>query len=306
MTDSAITILNLCKFYGEVKAVDDLSLDIYSGEIFGLLGPNGAGKTTIVEILEGLRKADSGEISMLNYSIPAQINSVKQKLGVQLQTTDLPELIKVEELLTLFANYYKKSLNPQKLLDRLGLIEKSKSYTKELSGGQKQRLALAMSLINDPDILILDEPTTGLDPQARRNIWEIIKNLQGEGKTILLTTHYMEEAEQLCNRVGIIDKGKIIALGSPQELIKKQNLATAIEFELNEDADVFDKDLFSGIEEFHQQDRRVTIFSRKPQQLLIELVRALDQGTLPIQQISLRKVSLEDVFLELTGRKLRN
>jgi ABC-2 type transport system ATP-binding protein len=300
----SIKIDNLKKYYGDVKAVDDLSIEIFSGEVFGFLGPNGAGKTTTVEILEGLREADGGNISVLGFSIPEEIEKIKQKVGVQLQATDLPELIKVEELLILFESYYNQSIGVNKALELIGLQEKSKTYTKHLSGGQKQRLALALALINDPELLILDEPTTGLDPQARRNIWDIVKDLKKSGKTILLTTHYMEEAEQLCDRVGIIDQGKIIALGSPSELIEKQNLASAIELELK-DGHSISKDQFKEIEEIYQEEQKVTIFSRKSQELLIKLVRALDQGTLPIQQISLRKASLEDVFLELTGRKLR-
>lgn len=301
----SIKIQHLKKYYREVKAVDDLSIEIYSGEVFGFLGPNGAGKTTTVEILEGLREADKGDIFVLGFSIPEEIEEIKQKVGVQLQATDLPELIKVEELLILFESYYDKSIGVKKALELIGLEEKSKTYTKHLSGGQKQRLALALALINDPELLILDEPTTGLDPQARRNIWDIVKDLKKSGKTILLTTHYMEEAEQLCDRVGIIDHGKIIALGSPSELIEKQNLASAIELELKDGFSI-EKKLFKEIEEIYQEEQKVTIFSRESQKLLIKLVRALDLGTLPIQQISLRKASLEDVFLELTGRKLRD
>ncbi|HDL18311.1 MAG TPA: ABC transporter ATP-binding protein [Bacteroidetes bacterium] len=306
MTQPIIEMKDIVKFYGEVKAVDHLSLNIFHKEVFGLLGPNGAGKTTVVEILEGLRKADAGEISVLDQPVPEKLDRIKQKLGVQLQITDLPELIRVKELLVLFAGYYNHSLPVAQVLEMAGLTEKKQVYTKHLSGGQKQRLALALALINDPEILILDEPTTGLDPQARRNIWEIIKNWQKAGKTILLTTHYMEEAEQICDRVGIIDRGKIIALGTPEELIRKQNLATAIEFELSENAENFDEKLFPEIEEFYRQGQNITAFSREPQKILVELVRALDNGSLPIKQISLRKTSLEDVFLELTGRKIRD
>ena len=248
----SIKIENLKKYYGNVKAVDNLSIEIYSGEVFGFLGPNGAGKTTTVEILEGLREADSGTVSVLGFSIPKEIDRIKQKVGVQLQVTDLPELIKVEELLILFESYYDKSIGVKNALELIGLQEKRKTYTKNLSGGQKQRLALALALINDPELLILDEPTTGLDPQARRNIWDIVKDLKQSGKTILLTTHYMEEAEQLCDRVGIIDQGKIIALGSPAKLIEKQNLASAIELEMK-DGFSFEKGQFQEMEEFHQE-----------------------------------------------------
>ena len=301
---STIKVQNLKKYYGDVKAVDDLSIEIFAGEVFGFLGPNGAGKTTTVEMLEGLRDADSGSISVLGCSIPKEAEKIKQEVGVQLQITDLPELIKVKELLVLFESYYDKSIGVNNALELIGLKEKSKAYTKHLSGGQKQRLALALALINDPKLLVLDEPTTGLDPQARRSIWDIVKNLKQSGKTILLTTHYMEEAEQLCDRVGIIDQGKIIALGSPSELIEKQNLASAIELELKDGSSI-KKNQFKEIEEIYQEGEKVTIFSRDSQKLLIKLVRALDNGELPIQQISLRKASLEDVFLDLTGRKLR-
>lgn len=306
MRSPIIQIEDIVKTYGDVKAVDYLSLNIYPQEVFALLGPNGAGKTTTVEILEGLRKAESGNISVLGYPVPREFDLIKQNIGIQLQVTDLPDLIRAEELLELFASYYSKSLPVNRVLDMVSLTEKKRVYTKQLSGGQKQRLALALALINDPEILILDEPTTGLDPQARRNIWKIIKNWQKAGKTILLTTHYMEEAEQICDRVGIIDRGKIIALGTPEELIRKQNLATAIEFELLEGAENFDENLFPEIEGFYREGQKITAFSRDPQKILIELVRALDSGSLPIHQISLRKASLEDVFLELTGRKIRD
>lgn len=300
----AISIQHLHKSYGEIKAVNDFTLEIYRGEVFGLLGPNGAGKTTTVELLEGLRKADNGEIFVLDAAIPDQLDHIKEKIGVQLQVTELPELIRVEEYLALFASYYKKSIEPSRLLAMVGLEEKCHTFTKHLSGGQKQRLAFALALINDPELLILDEPTTGLDPQVRRSIWKVIRNLCDSGKTILLTTHYMEEAERICDRVGIIDHGRLIALGDPRDLIARQNLATAIELDLEGEME-FDRKLFPDIEEVFQEGTRLTIFSHHPREVLVQLVHALDQGTIPIQQISLRKATLEDVFLELTGHKIR-
>ena len=227
--NAVVEVKGLTKRYGDVIAVNEVSFDIEKGEIFGLLGPNGAGKTTTVELIEGLRKPDSGFIKVCGIDVSDGIDKVKELIGVQLQTTTLYDKIRIGEAIDLFGGYYQKSLPTAQILDGVSLSDKRDSFVEALSGGQRQRLALALALVNDPEILFLDEPTTGLDPQARRNVWDIVERLREQGKTIILTTHYMEEAERLCDRIGIMDQGKIIALDAPRDLIANQNLESAIE-----------------------------------------------------------------------------
>ena len=214
-----IDVKNLTKKYDKTIAVDGISFKVDEGELFGLLGPNGAGKTTTVEILEGLRKPSSGEATINNFDVSKETKKVKSIIGVQLQSVNFFEMLSLYEIVELFANLYSSKVNPDEILDRVGLLNKKDSYFEPLSGGQKQRLSIAVALVNDPKVLFFDEPTTGLDPQARRNMWELIKSFQKDGKTIVLTTHYMEEAEILCDRVAIIDEGKIIKINSPSNLI---------------------------------------------------------------------------------------
>ena len=214
-----IDVKNLTKKYDKTIAVDGISFNVDEGEVFGLLGPNGAGKTTTVEILEGLRKPSSGEATINNFDVSKETKKVKSIIGVQLQSVNFFEMLSLYEIVELFANLYSSKVNPDEILDRVGLLNKKDSYFEPLSGGQKQRLSIAVALVNDPKVLFFDEPTTGLDPQARRNMWELIKSFQKDGKTIVLTTHYMEEAEILCDRVAIIDEGKIIKINSPSNLI---------------------------------------------------------------------------------------
>ena len=214
-----IDVKNLTKKYDKTIAVDGISFNVDEGEVFGLLGPNGAGKTTTVEILEGLRKPSSGEATINNFDVSKETKKVKSIIGVQLQSVNFFEMLSLYEIVELFASLYSSKVNPDEILDRVGLLNKKDSYFEPLSGGQKQRLSIAVALVNDPKVLFFDEPTTGLDPQARRNMWELIKSFQKDGKTIVLTTHYMEEAEILCDRVAIIDEGKIIKINSPSNLI---------------------------------------------------------------------------------------
>lgn len=219
MSEIIIQVKNLVKKYDELTAVDGISFDVYKGEIFGLLGPNGAGKTTTLEIMETLREKTSGEVFIDGYSVDKQQNEIKSIIGVQLQSAGYYPNLHLNELLELFGGLYNVDVNSDEMLKLVDLQEKAKSKFKELSGGQKQRFSISTTLINDPKIIFLDEPTTGLDPQARRNLWELIKNIKEKGTTIMLTTHYMDEAEHLCDRVGIIDKGKIITIDSPDNLI---------------------------------------------------------------------------------------
>jgi ABC-2 type transport system ATP-binding protein len=214
-----IDVKNLTKKYENIAAVDGISFKVSKGEVFGLLGPNGAGKTTTVEILEGLRKPSSGEATINNFDVSKETKKVKSIIGVQLQSVNFFEELSLSEIVELFADLYSSNVDSNEILDRVGLLKKKDSYFKPLSGGQKQRLSIAVALVNNPKVLFFDEPTTGLDPQARRNMWDLIKSFQKDGKTIVLTTHYMEEAEILCDRVAIIDEGKIIKINSPSNLI---------------------------------------------------------------------------------------
>ncbi|HJN59372.1 MAG TPA: ATP-binding cassette domain-containing protein [Dehalococcoidia bacterium] len=214
-----IDVKNLTKKYENIAAVDGISFKVSKGEVFGLLGPNGAGKTTTVEILEGLRKPSSGEATINNFDVSKETKKVKSIIGVQLQSVNFFEELSLSEIVELFADLYPSTVDSNEILDRVGLLKKKDSYFKPLSGGQKQRLSIAVALVNNPKVLFFDEPTTGLDPQARRNMWDLIKSFQKDGKTIVLTTHYMEEAEILCDRVAIIDEGKIIKINSPSNLI---------------------------------------------------------------------------------------
>src|SRR5438093_6934762 len=232
MANPVLQVETLVKRYGDVEAVRGVSFNVEEGEVFGLLGPNGAGKTTTVEILEGLRNLDSGRVSVCGLNPQRDSAALKHEIGAALQSTSLPEKIRVMEALRLFASFYKRRRNPEELLKRFGLQEKRNTFYNQLSGGQKQRLALAMALVNDPKVLFFDEPTAGLDPQVRPEIYDIIEDLKREKKTIVMTTHYIEEAERLCDRVAIVDHGKVIALGSPRELKARSGGATRIEVRL--------------------------------------------------------------------------
>lgn len=219
MSKAIISVNNLVKNYGSFEAVKGISFEVYDGEIFGLLGPNGAGKSTTLEIMETLRSKTSGEIRVAEFDLDKEPNEIKKIIGVQLQTSGFYPGLNLLQLIDLFAGLYNRKINAMELLDMVNLKDKSKSKVKELSGGQKQRFSIATTLINDPRIVFLDEPTTGLDPQARRNLWDLVSNIRSKGTTVIITTHYMDEAEYLCDRVAIIDSGKIVALNSPDQLI---------------------------------------------------------------------------------------
>ncbi|MCJ7791537.1 MAG: ABC transporter ATP-binding protein [Dehalococcoidia bacterium] len=303
---TVVIVNNLIKSYGQLIAVNDVSFSIGKGEIFGLLGPNGAGKTTTVEMIEGLRKPDSGSIQVCGIDALKEAGRIKEIIGVQLQSTTLYDKIRVKEVIDLFGNYYQKSLPTKQILEEVSLTDKKDSFVSTLSGGLKQRLAMALALINDPEVLFLDEPTTGLDPQARRNVWSIIEDLKGREKTIILTTHYMEEAEQLCRRVGIIDQGKIIAMDTPGNLITNSGLASTVEFScVSEEQDKILQKL-AGISKISRQDNnRFVIHTKESSRVLQELVRISSENDLNLKNITVREATLEDVFLSLTGKKLR-
>jgi ABC-2 type transport system ATP-binding protein len=303
---AVITVSNLRKVYSGVAAVNDISFEIHDGEVFGLLGPNGAGKTTTVECIEGLRAPDGGTISVLGHTHQANGNGIKEKIGIQLQTTGLYPLHTVDELLRLFASFYQRTLPADDLIKLVSLEDKRKTRSKDLSGGQRQRLSLALALVNDPDLIFLDEPTTGLDPQARRQMWQVIHDLRGRGKTIMLTTHYMEEAQALCDRVAVMDSGRIIALDTPHDLIETHFETTAIEFEDRNSAPLDVLENLPGIKQASRDGGLVTLYSLDVPRTMEGLLGASQSGALHFDDLRVRSATLEDVFLKLTGRRIRD
>jgi len=302
-----IEVKNLVKTYGPITAVNDISFSIRQSEVFGMLGPNGAGKTTTVEILEGLRSADSGQISVLGMDVAKTSDKIKQKIGIQLQAPSLLPLLKVDEILDTFAGLYRHSLPIDQVLSIVSLEESRHVLVKNLSGGQQQRLSVAMALVNDPELVFLDEPTTGLDPQARRGLWSAIENMKEQGKTVFITTHYMEEAERLCDRVAIIDYGKIIALGTPNELIRNNFEEKAIQFELEYQApEEFWMNLPGAIRVATDGNNVILYSNNIPGTMSAVLRLAEEKGlTGQLRDLRVREATLEDVFLKITGRRIR-
>ena len=302
-----IAVEGLHKSYGAVEAVRGIDLEVRSGEVFGLLGPNGAGKTTTMEILEGLRPRSSGKVSVLGFDPALKSREVKDRIGVCLQATNLPDKIKVIEALNLFSAFYTKTTDPNHLLARLQLAEKKDALYKSLSGGQKQRVALALALINDPTLLFLDEPTTGLDPQVRHEIHGIITELKGDRRSILITTHYIEEAERLCDRVAIVDAGKIIETGTPREIQNRVLGKTLVEVTTNEPMplDLLPEALRSEKHVVRDEGRTLAMQSDSPAALIVELVKWIERHSLRLVDIAMKRPTLEDVFIELTGKRLR-
>jgi ABC-2 type transport system ATP-binding protein len=306
MPNSVLQVENLTKRYGDVEAVRGISFSVQEGEVFGLLGPNGAGKTSTIEILEGLRTPDGGNISVCGFDPRTQADELKHEIGAALQSTSLPEKIRVAEAIKLFASFYKRRRNVDDLLRRFGLEEKRNAFYSQLSGGQKQRLALAMALVNDPKVLFLDEPTAGLDPQVRREIYDIIEELKREKKTIVLTTHYIEEAEKLCDRVAIVDHGKLIIEGTPRELKQASADTTRIEVRLaREEAESTLKSL-EGVTECRALNGLYVLHCQRPPQAIVSLVKHLEASNNELVGLEIATPSLEDVFIELTGRRLRD
>ncbi|MDQ6708662.1 MAG: ABC transporter ATP-binding protein [Acidobacteriota bacterium] len=304
---NAISVQGLRKKYSDFEAVKGIDFEVRTGEVFGLLGPNGAGKTTTVEILEGLRGRTSGDVAVLGYDPDRQKRQLKDRIGACLQATNLPEKITVKESLDLFAAFYTQTVDGDRLLKRLQLWDKRNAGYGTLSGGQKQRVALALGLINDPQLLFLDEPTTGLDPQVRLEIRELIEELRKEKRTILMTTHYIEEAEKLCDRVAIIDAGKIIALGSPRELQEKSVGQSTIEIVCDRAIAENSLPALPGAVKIAivKDGHGLTVISARPARTLVELVKWIDQQGIELQDVHLKRPTLEDVFIEMTGKKLR-
>ena len=306
MSDQAVAIevRDLCKRYGEVRAVDGISFDVMRGEVFGMLGPNGAGKTTTVEIVEGLRGADSGRVSVLGYDVARQTRAVKERIGVQLQQPALLPLLTVAEVLGLFGSFYAQPRPVDDLVRMVGLEESRDRRTGQLSGGQAQRLSVALALVNRPEILFLDEPTTGLDPQARANLWDLIETVRAEGTTVLLTTHYMEEAERLCDRVAIVDHGRIVALDAPRRLIDANFSETAVIFRMRA-APEPDLARLTGVHRVELVGDEVTLYSADVPATMAALLGWTRERGLRLEGLHVRGATLEDVFLRLTGRRLR-
>jgi ABC-2 type transport system ATP-binding protein len=300
-----IQVEDLYKNYGDVEAVRGVSFVVDEGEVFGLLGPNGAGKTSCVEILEGLRTSDRGKVRVCGLDPQSSGESFKEKIGAVLQSTSLPDKLRVKEALDLFAEFYRKRADTEELLRRFQLGEKRDAFYSHLSGGQKQRLALAMALVNDPDVVFLDEPTAGLDPQVRREIYDIIEELKRGKKTVLLTTHYIEEAERLCDRVAIVDHGRVIAEGTPRELKQRSAGMTRIEVRLARPLANGSLGRLEGVSDCREFDGTFVVHSARPPQTIVALVKQLEAENNELQSLEMFSPSLEDVFIELTGRRLR-
>jgi ABC-2 type transport system ATP-binding protein len=307
-SEFAIYVRGLRKSYGSFEAVKGIDFEVRPGEVFGLLGPNGAGKTSTVEILEGLRPRSAGQVTVLDFDPDRQKKQLKDRIGACLQATNLPDKITVREALDFFGSLYSRKADVDTLLKRLQLWDKKDAGYATLSGGQKQRVALALALINDPQMLFLDEPTTGLDPQVRLEIRDLIEELRAEKRTILMTTHYIEEAERLCDRVAILDAGQIIAIGTPRELQERSANQSSIEIKLVQplkDANL--PDWTESIRSVVSEDRRlITVYSTRPARTLVEIVKWIDTNGFELDDVRLSRPTLEDVFIELTGKKLRD
>lgn len=306
MTAPIIDVHNLTKSYGPVQAIRGVSFSVQEGEVFGLLGPNGAGKTSTVEILEGLRPPDGGTVSVCGLDPQASGDAYKQVIGAVLQATALPEKLRVAEALSMFGSFYKRHRDSATLLKRFGLEEKRGAFYSQLSGGQKQRLALALSLVNEPRVLFLDEPTAGLDPQVRREIYDIIEELKKEKKTILITTHYIEEAEKLCDHVAIVDQGRVIAMGTPKELKQRSAGTTRIELRLARPEPEEALLRLEGVSDCRVADGEYVMHSARVPQTIVSLVKYLEAQGNELSSLEISSPTLEDVFLELTGRRLRD
>jgi ABC-2 type transport system ATP-binding protein len=307
-TQPIIQVEHLYKTYGSTRAVDDVSFEVRTGEIFVLIGPNGAGKTTTVEILGGLHRADSGSVRVLGLDPIAQGAQLRQRVGIQLQQAALPDKIKVWEAIDLYASFYPHPIDWRPLLEAWGLAEKRNASFISLSGGQRQRLFIALALVNDPELVFLDELTTGLDPQARHATWDLIRDIRRQGKAVVLVTHFMDEAEKLADRVGVIDHGKLVALDTPRSLIQGLNAEARVTFSSSNGFNLDDLRSIPGVTRVARDGDQVTVFGQnlpgKPS-LLLEVAEALNQQGYTPTDLANQQPNLEDVFLTLTGHKMR-
>jgi ABC-2 type transport system ATP-binding protein len=303
--DEAIRVSDLHKRYGAVCAVDGVTFQVHRGEIFGMVGPNGAGKTTTIECIEGLRRPDEGVIQVLGLDPQENGYALRERIGVQLQEAALPDRLKVQEAMALFAAFYQRSAPWEPLLDELGLSDKRDSYVAKLSGGQKQRLFIALALVNDPELVFLDELTTGLDPQARRAMWDLVRGIRERGATVFLTTHFMEEAERLCDRVAIMDDGRIVALDSPESLVRSLGAESRLVLSVNGDFDPALISALPGVSRIERSGERVIVYGHG-EGVLGRVVVALEEGGVRLGDLRTEQPTLDDVFLALTGREMRD
>jgi ABC-2 type transport system ATP-binding protein len=305
---NAASCRGLRKRYGKVVAVDGLDLDVRTGECFGLLGPNGAGKTTTIEILEGLLAPDAGEVEILGLRWGVDDTALRQRLGIQLQDTQFSDRLSVEEVVRLFRSFYRRGPSVDAVLAMVELESKRASWVSKLSGGQKQRLAVACALVNEPDLLFLDEPTTGLDPQSRRQLWALLGQFRQRGGTIVLTTHYMDEAETLCDRVGIVDQGRLIALGTPRDLIATLGAEHVVEFEVDDGAPLELERLrrLAGVQDVSTPGGFTSLRVSELHKAVPALLAELERGHRSLSRFATHHATLEDVFVAHTGRHLRD
>lgn len=303
-SDIAISVQDLRKTYKDVVAVDSISFDVYKGEVLGMVGPNGAGKTTTIECVEGMRRPDGGEISVLGQSVRRQARALRPRIGVQLQAAALPPRMRVWETLDLYTAFYPRTVDWRVLLERLHLQDKINAPFAKLSGGQKQRLFIALALINDPEIVFLDELTTGLDPHARHAMWDLVREIQGEGKTVFLTTHFMEEAERLCDRVAIVDHGRLVALDKPANLIREHGGDSRVVVSADGDSASDGLANLEGVTRVDRRNGQVVVHGRGAR-LVARVVMSLAERGCEIHELRTEQPNLEDVFLKLTGRAMR-
>jgi ABC-2 type transport system ATP-binding protein len=305
-TSPPILARGIVKRYGDLTAVDGIDLTVARGVCLGLLGPNGAGKTTSIEMLEGLLSPDGGEIRVLGMPWKGNADAIRQRIGVQLQETRLPEKLTVYEVLSLFRSFYHEGHDPEEVMETVNLTEKRRTRTVQLSGGQRQRLALGCALVSRPEILFLDEPTTGLDPQARRRVWQVVEEFKAEGGTVLLTTHYMDEAERLADDLVIIDYGKIIAAGSPRAIIDSLEAESIVSFTVENGGGGVDYAGLAGVVSVREDAGRIELTVTETHRTLPALLDALRQADRPLSDLHTHRPTLEDVFVSLTGRHLRD
>jgi len=299
-----VQVKNLRKVYGQLVAVDDVSLEVQQAEIFGMVGPNGAGKTTTIECIEGLRQPDGGQISVFGLDPQHDGQALRARIGVQLQQSALPDRLQVWEAFDLFASFYPRTIEWRPLVERLGLTDRLRAPFGKLSGGQKQRLSIGLALLNDPELVFLDELTTGLDPQARRATWDLVRDIRTQGKTVFLTTHFMEEAERLCDRLAIMDHGRIVALDTPENLIRNLGVENRIVFSAEASIALEPLRAVPGVTRVEAIGERVVIYGRG-EYLVADVVRALTAERVRFRDLRTDEPTLEDVFLSLTGREMR-
>jgi ABC-2 type transport system ATP-binding protein len=302
---AVVEVERLHKIYDQLVAVDDISFEIQEGEIFGMVGPNGAGKTTTIECLEGLRRPDRGKVSVLGLDPQADGYALRERIGMQLQEAALPDRIRVWEVLELYASFYRHSVDWQPLLERFGLVDRRNVYYAKLSGGQKQRLYIALALLNDPALVFLDELTTGLDPQARRAMWDLVRHMCDQGKTVFLTTHFMEEAERLCSRVAIMDRGRIIALDTPENLIRGLGMDSRVVFSVDGTFAPESLQALGDVRRVERIDERVLVYGQG-EALVSNVVNMLTANGVHFRDLRTEQPTLDDVFLTLTGREMRD